>query len=251
MTGPPRPVSDTDPATAQVSGADPSNTIALSDLAMAAFCPRKLYYARETDRSPPPEHDAAVAVSGAYREILDGADPVRVASLAPSPGDTATDPLHVSPDRLLENLERQRDRLDDWESLVSPTQWNAFLRGKDAHGTVTKVLEDPPAPTIVSPGEPPPEGVWQPQSVRAVGAAKPLSWELERPVERAYVEYPLHGTIRRVDLTTRRTAVYRRTLRSVEAMDGPPPRLGTDAKCQSCRFAEKCGVKTRSLRSLL
>lgn len=251
MTGPPRPVSDTDPARTPAPDREPANTIALSDLAMAAFCPRKLYYARETDRTPPKEHDAAVAVSGAYREILNGADPAGVAALASSSGDGATDPLHVSPERLLENLERQCDRLEDWESLVSPGEWNMFLRGKDVHGTVTKVLHDPPAPSIVSPGEPPPEGVWQPQSVRAVGAAKALSWELERPVERAYVEYPLHGTIRRVDLTTRRTAVYRRTRRSVEAMDGPPPRLGTDSKCQSCRFAAKCGVKTRSLRSLL
>lgn len=227
------------------------DTIPLSDLAMAAFCPRKLYYARGTDRSPPPEHEVAVAVSRAYRALFATDTPDVLARLESGGDVSVTQSLHVSPGRLVANLARQRDRLAAWDSLADPDDSDAFLRGKDVHGTASKVLRDPAAPTIVSPGEPPPEGVWQPQSVRAVGLAKALAWEIERPVERAYVEYPLHGTIRRVDLTTRRTAVYRRTLRSVRAMDGPPPRLGTDAKCESCRFATECGVKTRSLRSLL
>ena len=119
------------------------------------------------------------------------------------------------------------------------------------HGRAAKVLEDPLAPTLISPGEPPAEGVWKPQSVRAVGVAKALAWEREEPVELAFVEYARYGMIRRVDLTTRRKAAYRRTLRTARAIDGPPPRSGNEAKCQTCEFVAECGAKTRSLRSLL
>jgi CRISPR-associated exonuclease Cas4 len=87
--------------------------------------------------------------------------------------------------------------------------------------------------------------------VKAVGAAKALAWERETAVDRAYVEYPRHGVIRSVSLSTRNKAAYRRTLRAVRSMDGPPPRVDDDSKCDSCRFAEQCGVRTRSLKSLL
>ncbi len=222
-----------------------SETVALADLAMAAFCPRKLYYARRTDRSPPPVHDAAMAVSRGYAAILEGASLPDIVPEWPTIDHEAT------ARSIREGLETQRERLDRWNALTDPTATDRFLAGKDVHGQVAKVLEEPLAPTIVTPGEPPPEGVWQPQAVRAVGAAKALAWERSAPVDHAYVEYPLHGTIRRVALTTRRKSTYRRTLRAVESMDGPPPRLGTEAKCQTCRFAEQCGVRTRSLRSLL
>lgn len=215
-------------------------TVALSDLAIAAFCPRKLYYVRTTDRTPPPEHETALGLAHAYAAVL-GSDGMNLADRD----------LAVAPGTLRENLAAERERLSAWESLMEPSARDVFLAGKDVHGRVAKVLRNPLAPTIVSPGAPPPDGVWQPQAVRAVGAAKALAWEEESPVERAYVEYPRHGRIREVSLTTRRTAAYRRVLRSVAAMDGPPPRLGNDAKCQSCRFADTCGVRTRSLRSLL
>jgi CRISPR-associated exonuclease Cas4 len=217
-----------------------TDSVALSDLALAAFCPRKLYYARERDRTPPPEHDTAVELAFSYRDIL-----------AQGPSAVADRDIGVDPGVLVSNLESARDRLDAWEPLQSPAAREAFLAGKDVHGVVTKVLEAPLAPTIVSPGQPPPDGVWQPQAVRAMGAAKALAWERETPVERAFVEYPRFGEVRRVASTTRRRAEYRRTLRTVRAIDGPPPRLGNDAKCESCRFAGECGVRTRSLRSLL
>lgn len=216
------------------------DTVALSDLALAAFCPRKLYYVRTTDRTPPPEHESALEIAHAYGDVLE------------SDGASLSDrDVAVAPETLSENLAAERERLSAWESLVEPSARDVFLAGKDVHGRVAKVLQEPLAPTIVSPGEPPPDGVWQPQAVRAVGAAKALAWEEEAPVEQAFVEYPRYGRIREVGLTTRRTAAYRRTLRSVLAMDGPPPRRGNDAKCQSCRFADTCGVRTRSLRSLL
>ncbi len=216
------------------------DTVALSDLALAAFCPRKLYYARETDRSAPAEHETALELSGLYPRILDRG-PAAVADLD----------IDVDPEALVSNLEATQERLEAWPSLADPPEGDAFLAGKDVHGRVAKVLAEPLAPTIVSPGQPPPEGVWEPQSVRAVGAAKALAWERETSVERAFVEYPRYGQVRTVEPTVRRSSRYRRTLRSVRAMDGPPPRLGNDAKCRSCRFAEDCGVRTRSLRSLL
>jgi CRISPR-associated exonuclease Cas4 len=217
-----------------------SDPIPLSDLALATFCPRKLFYARQHDRSPPPEHDAALELAFAYPDLL-----------AEGPPAVADRDLGIAPEALLDRLRATRDRLDAWTSLVDPAARDATLVGKDVVGRVAKVLEEPLAPSLVSPGEPPPEGVWEPQSVRAVGAAKALAWEREATVEQAFVEYPRHGVVRRVEPTTRRAATYRRTLRTVRSMEGPPPRLGNDAKCGSCRFASECGVKTRSLRSLL
>lgn len=216
-------------------------SIPLSDLALAAFCPRKLYYARRDDtRSTPDRAEAARELSTRYEHLL-----------ASGPGAVPEHQVEPTPAQYLETLRATRERLSAWERLVDPGREAVFLEGKDVHGRVQKVLEDPPAPVLVSPGRPPPEGVWEPQSVRAVGAAKALAWERETPVERAYVEYPFHGVIRRVDQTTRRKADYRRALRAARSIDGPPPRVGDDTKCNSCRYADKCGVRTRSLASLL
>jgi CRISPR-associated exonuclease Cas4 len=93
--------------------------------------------------------------------------------------------------------------------------------------------------------------VWEPQRVRAVAAAKALSWEREATVDRALVEYPAHGVVRTVRLTTRARATYRRALRAVRSLDGPPPRLRDTAKCEPCDYRDRCGVPTRSMRSLL
>ncbi|MWV65221.1 hypothetical protein GRS48_10370 [Halorubrum sp. JWXQ-INN 858] len=108
----------------------------------------------------------------------------------------------------------------------------------------------PPVPVVVSPGEPPEQGVWGPQSVRAVAAAKALAWEHEREIPRAFVEYPSVGVVRAVRVTLRRTASYRRALRAARGIDGPPPRVDDD-RCSSCAYRDECGVETRSLRSLL
>ncbi|MFB6268240.1 MAG: hypothetical protein ABEI31_11320 [Halodesulfurarchaeum sp.] len=232
-----------EPAHGSATAADGPDTISLSDLATAAFCQRKLYYRRREPVDPPEEYDHAMALAGRYREILD-----------PDPGtgpDLHAADLHVPPQTYRENLAGARDRLDAWDGLVEPAARKTVLRGREVHGMAAKVLEDPLAPTIVSPGHPPPEGVWQPQSVRVVGLAKALAWERQEPVERAYVEYARHGTIREVPLTTRRKATYRRVRRAVTTMDGPPPRTGNDGKCRSCEVAAACGVRTRSLRSLI
>lgn len=217
-----------------------TDLVSLSDLAVAAYCPRKLYYARRGDRSTPAAAERARELSRSYSTLTVASD----AALASMD-------LAVSPDTYRARLERLRTRLEAWESLVDPPETDVYVRGKDVHGRLGKIVADPLAPVHVSPGAPPETGVWEPQSVRAVAAAKALAWREESPVETAYVEYPRHGVVRRIPLTTRRKAAYRRALRAVRALDGPPPRLHDDGKCDACEYADDCGVATRSLRSML
>lgn len=231
-------------ATTTTESAPPTrqrDIVTFSDLATAAYCPRKLHYARqEDDRSPPERAAEARRLATRYPDL-------RVAS------DTAlqTFDLAVPPDTFRRNLDRARAGLDRWQDLASPTETETVVTGKDCRGRIHKVLADPPIPVLVSPGQPPEQGVWAPQGVRVVAAAKALAWREEHPVDYALVEYPFHGVIRRVSMTTRRRAVYRRTLRTVRDLASPPARLHDDAKCGACEYSDTCGVQTRSLRSLL
>lgn len=214
---------------------------AFSDLRLAAYCPRKLYYARQrADRSPPSSVEERRSLAFRYEELLAAQD-----------AELADEPVDVEPPRFSSNLRRSRERLDDWDALCDPVDRDVYLSGRECRGVAHKVLDDPPRPSIVSPGSPPEEGVWKPHSVHAVAASKALAWERGESVEQAYVEYPAHGVIRPVPLTTRRKAAYRSTIRTVERMDGPPPRLRDDAKCSPCEYSDQCGVRTRTLRSLL
>jgi CRISPR-associated exonuclease Cas4 len=226
--------------------------IPFSDVARAAYCPRQLYYAcRDDDRAVPSEARARIDLAFRYRTLVDASD----ATLRRLP-------IRRSPAAYRRNLDRLRDR-DDFDGLAAPTRERAFVSGKDCHGTVQKVLagssEDgnspadaaaPPVPTLVSPGDPPENGVWEPQSVKAVAVAKAVAWEHEREVPRALVEYPSVGTVREVRLTTRKKAAYRRALRAARAIDGPPARVDDD-RCSGCEYRETCGVGRRSFRSLL
>jgi CRISPR-associated exonuclease Cas4 len=217
-----------------------SETIPFSDLRLAAYCPRKLYYARRgDDRGAPPETLERRELAFRYPELLDATDDA-----------LARAPLAVSPREFRTNLERARD-LDGWDALSDPAAREVLLEGKDCRGIAHKVVEGPPRPSVVSAGDPPEQGVWEPQSVHAVAAAKALAYERERPVECAYVEYPAHGVVRRVRTTTHRKAAYRSALEAARSVDGPPPRLRGDAKCDPCEYREECGVRTRTLRSLL
>lgn len=212
-------------------------SVAFADLARAAYCRRQLYYARrDDDRGPPPGVRIRRRLAFRYAEIRDG---------GPVP-----DAVAVDPGVYRERLDRLAGR-DDWADLVAPAGRAVRLDGKDCHGVAHKVLDDPPRPSVVSPGEPPDRGVWRPQRVRAVATAKALAWERERPVERALVEYPAHGVVRTVRLTGGAKADYRRTLRALRRTEGVPPRTDERAKCEGCAYRERCGVRTRSLRSLL
>ncbi|MFB6281880.1 MAG: hypothetical protein ABEH40_07670 [Haloferacaceae archaeon] len=218
-------------------GASGRVSVPFADLARAAYCRRQLYYARrDDDRGPPPRVGERRRLAFRYRAIRDG---------APVP-----DAVAVAPGVYRDRIDRLADRAD-WEDLVAPAGRAVRLDGKDCHGIAHKVLADPPRPSVVSPGAPPERGVWAPQRVRAVATAKALAWERERSVERALVEYPAHGVVRTVRLTGGATADYRRTLRAVRRMEGVPPRTDDRSKCGACAYRERCGVRTRSLRSLL
>ncbi|WP_257299412.1 hypothetical protein [Haloarchaeobius sp. FL176] len=214
--------------------------LAFSDLREATYCPRKLYYARRADRTVPDEVEAVRELAHRYDEVLDGDCDDELATLAAPP-----------PPVYREQLRCTAERCPRFDALCEPADRDVLLTGRDCRGIAGKVLAGPPEPSLVSPGKPPENGVWEPHSVWAVAAAKALAWERESPVERAYVEYPAHGVVRTVDITARRTAAYRRAVRTVEGIDGPPPRLRDSAKCESCEYADTCGVKTRSLSSLL
>ncbi len=215
--------------------------VAFSDLRTAAYCPRKLYYLRqEDDREPPPEVKAVRELAFRYETLLEAT--------------LEAEPIALPPPTYRERLESTRETFASegrWESLCEPDDRDVLVTGRDCRGIVRKVLTDPLEPTIVSPGRPPERGVWEPHTVHAVAAAKALAWEHQRPIETAIVEYPAYGVVRRIDLTTRRKALYRRALRTVRGLDGPPPRTENRSKCDGCAYAGKCGVRTRTLRSLL
>ncbi|EMA05953.1 CRISPR-associated protein Cas4 [Haloferax denitrificans] len=231
-----------------------STLVAASDLARAAYCPRQLYYARRDDDRAPPAAVAGVrALAFEYPDLLDASDDALAAR-----------PISVSPATYRQNLARLRER-DDWDALTDPVARDELLAGKDCRGVAHKLVrppddgdgdgdddgERPPIPSLVSPGEPPERGVWEPQRVRAVALAKALAWEREASVSRALVEYPAVGVVRTVRLTTGNKAAYRRALRVARNLDFVPSRLRDSAKCESCAYRERCGVKTWSLSSLL
>ena len=211
-----------------------------SELARAAYCPRQLYYARKhDDHAPPPEAAEKRELAFRYEELLN-ADDETLAQL----------PIGCSPAAYRDALETLSTRAV-WDRLCQPAETKYYVEGKDCHGQVHKLLAgEPPTPTIISPGAPPENGVWEPQTVRAVAAANAVAWERQQEIPRTLVEYPTVGVVREVPLSTRRTATYRQVLRTVEAMEGPPPRVN-DSRCESCEYREECGVSTRSLKSLL
>lgn len=213
---------------------------AFSDLATAAYCPRKLYYRlRDGDHETPETVRERRALAFRYPSLV-------------APGaDLRSEPVALTPTQYRTNLACASERLDAWPALAEPPATNVLLEGREARGIAHKVLEAPLAPSIVSAGEPPEEGVWRPQTVRAVAAAKALSWERETAVDRAYVEYPAYGVVRKLPLTTRRKAAYREAVTRADSVDGPPGRLNDDARCDPCDYRDVCGVETRSLRSLL
>jgi CRISPR-associated exonuclease Cas4 len=213
-----------------------------TDLGRAAYCPRQLYYARrDGDDGPPAAARERQELAFRYEELRGASDAILDAvPVVPAPATYRT------------ALERLAER-DDWAGLVDPHATDVTLTGKDCHGRIGKLLDtaDGVVPTLVSPGAPPDRGVWEPQQVRAVAAVKALSWERGESVPRALVEYPAHAVVRTVRPTTRAKAAYRRALRAVRTLDGPPPRLRDTAKCGACPYQDRCGVRTRSMRSLL
>lgn len=213
---------------------------AFRDLETAAYCPRKLYYRRREGASSIPDEVATVRSLAFEYERLLTEDAALLAA-----------PIEVDPATYRDRLKHARDTVDAWDAIASPPARDVRLEGRETRGVAHKVLEDPLAPSLAFAGRPPEEGVWEPQTVRLVAAAKALSWERETPVDRAYAEYPAYGVVRPVDLTVRRRAAYRRAVRTADTVDGPPARLDDEAKCAPCEFREICGTSTRSLKTML
>lgn len=211
----------------------------------AAYCPRKLYYRRRAPDEPAAVPDTVEMrrdLTFAYERLL--ADDAALQAA----------PIEVTPTQFRSQLGCARARLDDgdWAGLVDPARREAFLSGRECRGIAHKVLDTPsPSASLAFTGEPPDTGVWHPQSVRLMAVAKALSWEHETEVERVFAEYPAYGVIREVAVDARRTAEYREAVRIADAIDGPPARTDNRAKCAPCEFSSECGVRTRSLRSLL
>ncbi len=214
------------------------------DVETAAYCPRKLYYRRRADDTGevPDEVETRREVAFSYEQLLEDDDAL------------ASAPLAVTPTQFRSRLGCARARLnaDDWRRLVDPAGRDVLLSGRDCRGIAHKQLDTtPPSASLVFTGDPPESGVWHPQSVRLMAVAKALSWETETRVERVFAEYPTHGVIREVAVDARRSAEYREAVRIADSIDGPPPRTDNRSKCEPCEFSGECGVRTRSLRSLL
>jgi CRISPR-associated exonuclease Cas4 len=214
---------------------------AFRDVATAAYCPRKLYYRRRQpdDFETPDAVEQRRELAFQYERLLTDDDALRSA------------PIAVSPTTYRSRLGCLKARLSVWDTLASPDERDVLLTGRECRGVAHKLLDDEPTLSLVFAGDPPEQGVWQPQSVHLVAAAKALSWERETSVERVFAEYPAHGVVREVALGSRRRAQYREAVRTADTIDGPPARAASDAKCSPCEFSGECGTQTRSLRSLL
>lgn len=214
---------------------------AFRDVATAAYCPRKLYY-RQRQPEPvetPPAVERRRELAFRYEQLLQDDKALGEA------------PIAVTPTQYRSRLGCTKAGLDAWESLVDPDDRDVFLTGRECRGIAHKLVAEEPTLSLVFTGEPPEQGVWQPQSVRLIAAAKALSWTREASVERVFAEYPAYGVVREVAIGARRKAQYREAVRAAEAIDGPPGRVDNEAKCAPCEFSGECGTRTRSLRSLL
>jgi CRISPR-associated exonuclease Cas4 len=214
---------------------------AFRDVATAAYCPRKLYYRRrQPDRPTTPESvERCRDLAFRYEQLLADDEALQRA------------PVSVTATQYRSHLGCAKARLDSWEQLADPDGRDVLLTGRECRGIAHKVLPEEPTLSLVFAGAPPDQGVWHPQSVQLVAAAKALSWERETSVDRVFAEYPAHGVVREIPIGARRNAQYREAIRTAEAIDGPPARVQNKQKCKPCEFRDQCGTRTRSLRSLL
>ncbi len=214
---------------------------AFRDIEAAAYCPRKLYYRRSA-----PEEEEPPQFVGERRDLAFEYD-----RLLADDEYIQSAPIECTPTQFRSRLGCARARLDRWDELVDPADRSAFLSGRECRGIAHKRLDSPPSLSMVFAGKPPEEGIWKPQSARLMAAAKALSWEEQTAIDTVYAEYPAYGVVRKIDVDARRTAAYREAVRIADSIDGPPARTNNRSKCSPCEYRDQCGVKTRSLRSLL
>jgi CRISPR-associated exonuclease Cas4 len=210
------------------------------EVAVAAYCPRKLYYRRrasDADFGPPPAVERVRELAFRYPAVLDG-------------NGLADAPIEVTPAQYRANLGAAKAGLSAFAALCDPPARDVLVDGEDCRGRIHKRLPGPSL-SLVFAGDPPDQGVWHPQSVRLVAAARALGTVESATVDRVYAEYPAHGVIRAVDVGRRRRGAFREALRTAQSVSGPPPRTDSRAKCAPCEFSDRCGVVTQSLRSRL
>ncbi len=206
----------------------------------AAYCPRKLYYRQKDsdDRPPPTAVEAVRDLAFHYPRLLDDVEALEEA------------PIAVTPTQYRSRLGRAKARFDAWETLCDPDGRDVRLASGTCRGVAHKLLAGPSV-SLVFTGQPPDRGVWHPQSVRLVAAARALASQRDAHVDRVYAEYPAYGVVRAVDVNRRRLGAYRAAVRTARAIDGPPARTDERSKCAACEYRERCGVRTRSLRTVL
>lgn len=207
------------------------------EVAVAAYCPRKLYYRRraaDPDLTTPPDVAAVRDVAYRYPTLLTNDDELQAA------------PTAVTPTTFRTRLGCVKARLSVWEAIADPPDRDVHVSGETCRGVLHKRLPGPSL-SLVFAGEPPDQGVWHPQSVRLVAAARALVDDYGAPVERVYAEYPAYGVVRAVDVDARRLGAYRAAVRTARSIDGPPARTRDSAKCNPCEYSGRCGVRTRSL----
>lgn len=240
---------------------------AVADVANAAYCGRKAYLARDEERGEPPADVAAVRELAYHYETLLDRPTAAVRHVCDrvdaEPGTVAGE---MELELILERLSGLRgDPL--WDAVARPVREETVLRSERFVGRLDKLVRLPStsggpsnganaavlAPVRVAGGRPPTDGVWHSQRVRCAALHALLAAHRDGVGDRAVVEYPRVGAVRAFRLQER----DRRALAdAVDALDGatrghPPSRTSNPAKCNACRFRERCGVPTRSLRTRL
>lgn len=218
----------------------PQAVLTFREVETAAYCPRKLYYRQEDgdDRPPPAAVETVRELAYHYPRLLQAGEALQEA------------PIAVTPTQYRSRLGRAKARLDAWETICHPDDRDVRLASGTCRGVAHKLLAGPSV-SLVFTGRPPDRGVWHPQSVRLVAVARALASQRDASVDRVYAEYPAHGVVRAVDVTRRRLGAYRAAVRTARAIDGPPARTDERSKCVPCDYRERCGVRTRSIRTVL
>lgn len=253
---------------------------AVSDVATAAYCGRKAYLARDEGQTdtgerdgdaagderagPPPEVRAVREFAYHYPALVEepAATVERLCADRDVPLD-AVDPAVVAAGL----AERRGTSL--WEAVVAPLREETVLRSDRFVGRVDKLLRLPAGaldladderdedgaavPSFVATGRPPTTGVWRTQRVRCAALVALVEAAGYAVDGRAVVEYPRVGALRGLRVGPRDRRGLEDAVATLDDAERghPPSRTSNPSKCNACRFRERCGVPTRSLRSRL
>ncbi len=220
----------------------------IGELRQAAYCPRQKYYGEQENEGDGYDdvYTAVAELAYHYPELVE--DPRGTV-------EKATELTEVESQRLLEefdvsiasaSLRNLRDtRPDVWTDVTEPLRENLYIQMDSLHGTVDKVVRDGDRyrASLVKSGSPPDRGVWPSQRVEAAGAHRLLVTQY--PVrDDIYVEYPVEGEIRSIEIQEddrERVDKVLETLEEIER-DVTPRRTRHRGRCRSCSYRERCGV---------